>query len=74
MKRSIARWDGAQWHAMGDINGNVMAVATFGEFVFAGGDFTIASGVRMDHIARYYAGYWQPVDGGVDGTVFSLTR
>ncbi len=73
-KHRIARWDGGRWHAMGDLNGDVMAIATFGEYVFAGGDFTTASGVRAHRIARYYAGYWQQVDGGVDGTVFALMR
>ncbi len=59
---------------MGDLNGDVMAISTFGEFVFAGGDFTTASGAPASHLARYYAGYWRQVHSGVDGTVFALTR
>lgn len=70
----VARWDGVKWHAMGFLDGNVQALSTFGEFVYAGGDFTTTDGgVKVAHIARYYGGQWQQVGAGVDGTVFVIT-
>lgn len=70
----VARWDGVEWHAMGFLDGNVQALSTFGEVVYAGGDFTTTDGgARISRIARYYGGQWQQVGDGVDGTVFVIT-
>jgi hypothetical protein len=57
----VARWDGAEWHAVGRLNGDVHALAVFGEYVFAGGDFTLAGAAPCSHLARFYSGDWVQV-------------
>ena len=49
---------GADWHAVGLLNGDVHALAVFGEYVFAGGDFTLAGTAPCRHLARFYSGDW----------------
>uniref|UniRef100_A0A7S1DRV5 Uncharacterized protein n=1 Tax=Hemiselmis andersenii TaxID=464988 RepID=A0A7S1DRV5_HEMAN len=71
----VARYDGVMWHKMGQLDGDVQALSTFGEYVFAGGDFVTSSGGanEVSHIARFYAGFWQQLGTGVDGTVYVIT-
>jgi hypothetical protein len=56
----IARWDGAQWHAVGGANAisasfpHVKAIAIIGNDVYIGGNFTDAGGVTgANYIARW---------------------
>ena len=68
----VARWDGADWHPLGFLNGDVHSLAVFGEYLFAGGDFTMAGSKPCSHLARFYSGDWVQVGGGVNGPVLSL--
>jgi hypothetical protein len=78
----IARWDGSDWHALGDGVDNgvdhwVLALAVDGGGnLYAGGDFTTAGGVSANRIARWDGSSWHPLgDGGgngVDHWVFAL--
>ncbi len=54
-------------------NAPVRAFAVFGGALFVGGDFTVIGGVEALHIARWNGSQWNPVGGGLDGTVYSMT-
>jgi hypothetical protein len=66
----IARWDGANWSALGSgLNNTVMSLATFGTDLIAGGLFTNANGV---HIAKWNGSAWSPLGAGLGGDVYAL--
>jgi len=71
----IARWDGIQWHALGDgITGDVRAIAVIGSDVYVGGMLTGAGGSPASGIARWNGSSWDNVAGGVNanGIVIAL--
>lgn len=80
----IARWDGAQWSALGaGVTGSgvtpaVMAMVAFddgtGEALYiAGQTFTTAGGQPANRVARWDGSEWSPVgDGFADGIVWDL--
>ena len=68
----FAKWDGRSWSSIGSFNGDVHSIATDGESVLVGGDFTLVEDVAVRNIARYYSGKWVSVGGGLDGTVLSI--
>lgn len=76
----IARWDGAEWSALGTgVTGAgsayVSALAAHdlgdggGRELFAGGSFSIAGGVSCSNVARWDGTRWSPVAGGIQGSV-----
>jgi hypothetical protein len=69
---NIARWDGTNWFAfhggVGDVNGQVNAIAVSGANVYVAGRFThAAGGVAAANIARWNGARWLPLGGGIDG-------
>ncbi len=72
MSRNIARWDGAQWSALGtgtaDGDG-VHALAVFddgtGPALYAAGSFSQASGVPANNIAKWDGSTWSPLGAGL---------
>jgi hypothetical protein len=76
---SIAGWDGVSWSTLGTgafkgIYWSVVnALATDGTDLFAGGDFDAMSGVAASRIARWHAGAWSNVGGGMSATVVTPT-
>jgi hypothetical protein len=69
----IARWNGSKWFPLGDgMNRAVRAIAVSGTNVFAGGDFTAASGVNASRIARWDGSAWHPLGSGLNGTVWAI--
>jgi len=81
----IARWDGASWSELSGplgsvVNGTVEALAVYddgnGEALYVGGGFTSASGVIVNHIAKWDGASWSAVSGpagtGVSGSVRAL--
>lgn len=76
----IAKWDGKQWHAMGDgLNSRVFAIERFddgsGPKIYAGGDFTASGSTPIASIARFNETLqrWEQVGAGLDGAVIALT-
>ncbi|MBN1511133.1 MAG: hypothetical protein JXB13_03895, partial [Phycisphaerae bacterium] len=74
----IARWDGAQWSALGSgTNGDVRALVTFddgtGPALYAGGDFTSAGGRTVNRVAKWNGTQWSDLDGGMDNRIHALT-
>jgi trimeric autotransporter adhesin len=77
----IARWDGANWHALGTgsdngVNGFVWALAKQNSDIYAAGMFSQAGGEPAKRIARWDGGQWHPLGEGsaegVNNTVFAL--
>lgn len=74
---NIARWDGANWHAMGNglrffngsgsENGSVRTLAIVGRQLFAGGEFRLAgNGVSATNVAVWDGTSWSAVESGVN--------
>ena len=72
--RNVARWDGTQWHPLGDGTEsivNALAIAPNG-VLYAGGWFTRAGGVTVNYVARWDGFQWLPLGSGMDGGVEAL--
>ncbi|MCP4594625.1 MAG: hypothetical protein GY842_28165 [bacterium] len=82
---SIAKWDGTRWSVLSGpsgigANGSVNGFTTFddggGEALYAGGAFSIAGGVTVNHIASWDGAQWSALSGpsgtGLGGTVRAL--
>lgn len=54
--KSVAKWNGAAWHGLGNgLGGVVNVVAVHGGDVYVGGQFTDADGIAGgDHVARWH--------------------
>ena len=68
----IARWDGAQWHALGSgvlrspgDNGHVADIKIIGSDAYVGGNFTTAGDVTANGIARWDGSRWFPLGTGL---------
>lgn len=80
--RNIARWTGVEWSAVGNGVGSatdgdgVYALAATSSGVLAGGNFSFASGVRVNHVARWDGSAWSAFGTGdavgVDSAVLAL--
>jgi len=71
----IAKWDGAQWSALGNgfDNGQVNALVVSGTVVYAGGTFTATGGVPVTRTAMWDGAQWQALGTtGPNGTVNAL--
>ena len=80
--RSIARWDGIQWHPFGSgLNASVSALTTWdgdgaGPFppqVVAGGYFSYPGELPAYYVVRWDGAQWRPLGAEMDGLVSSLT-
>ncbi|MBK8723707.1 MAG: hypothetical protein IPL95_16060 [Saprospiraceae bacterium] len=55
----IARWDGSQWHSMGQgFNSTVYSICTFNGELYAGGDFTMTGTTTLNYIAKWNGTNW----------------
>jgi hypothetical protein len=73
----LARWNGQDWRAVGsglDAGGGTVRVRDMlvfddgnGPALFIAGQFTLASGVSVSHIARFDGQNWSHLAGGVSG-------
>jgi hypothetical protein len=79
---NIARWDGSQWHAMGDglflDSGGwgqyVEAIVVIAGTVYAGGSFEGSGSTALNHLARWTGSAWVSVGGGCNGRVLALAN
>jgi len=62
---SIARADEVWQSLAGGTNGIVYATASYNGELIIGGDFTVAGGVTVNHIARWNGTSWQSLGGGM---------
>jgi trimeric autotransporter adhesin len=75
--KSIAKWDGTQWSALGrgmsGYQGRAMVIALTvfndgtGASLYAGGNFLTAGGLTSNSIARWDGTQWSPLGGGMGG-------
>jgi len=70
---NIARWDGADWSALGaGVDHAVYAIDAFAGDLFAGGSFSTAGGVSAPRIARWDGSTWSAAGGWPDTWVDDL--
>jgi hypothetical protein len=70
---NIARWDGTQWHAMGEgLNDNVLTLVVYKGDLIAGGSFTKSGEMTVNRIARWNGSAWHPMGAGLNGSVTKL--
>ncbi|RKZ12892.1 hypothetical protein DRQ53_14155, partial [bacterium] len=75
---NIARWDGANWNALGGglthsfQNTVVFAMEEQGGTIYAGGKFTDAGGAPAANIAMWDGSTWSALGSGMDDIVFSV--
>jgi len=69
----IARWDGANWSALGgEFDGAVLALTVYRGELIAAGSFRSAGGIGAGRIARWDGTSWSPLGSGIDGWVYAL--
>ena len=71
----IAKWDGANWSAMGDgFNSTVQELTVFddgsGPALYAMGNFTLSGATTINHIAKWNGSSWEAVGDGADGNIY----
>lgn len=67
---NIARWDGTQWHAMGDgFNEKVRKIFRYNGSIYAVGNFDKSGDVNMPHIARWDGSAWNSVGTGTNDNI-----
>ncbi|RJP89124.1 MAG: hypothetical protein C4518_10310 [Desulfobacteraceae bacterium] len=72
--KNIARWDGADWSALGNGTSNsvgILAMDGAGN-LYAGGWFHTAGGVPANNIAKWDGTSWSSLGSGIDGEVKAL--
>ena len=75
---NLARWDGAQWHALGDGNQTLNSISTIaisGNDVYVGGSFSSIGGVSdLDFLARWDGTQWHAVGGtnAINDSVYAI--
>lgn len=71
---NIAKWDGRQWHALGDgLNNRIEAICIVGNDIYAGGMFTDAGGnTDADYLARWDGQNWHAVGTAINNFVFAI--
>ncbi len=67
--RNLARWDGEEWHSVGDgvkngVLGDIEAMAFYGGNLYVGGAFAEAGGVTVNRVARWNGSFWSPLGTG----------
>jgi hypothetical protein len=79
--KSIAKWDGSGWSALGSgVGGSataqVSALTVFddggGPALYAGGDFTTAGGATANNIAKWKGESWSALGSGFNGSIHAL--
>lgn len=76
--KKLAQWDGSTWSRFGDevsngVNSAIVTVAVGGNGndVYAGGQFSIAGGLTLNHIAKWNGSNWAPLGPGLNNYAFA---
>jgi N-acetylmuramic acid 6-phosphate (MurNAc-6-P) etherase len=70
---SVAKWSGDSWAALAEgIEGDVIALATSGSQVYAGGAFHKAGTTFVNYVANWNGGIWSALGSGVNGIVTGI--
>lgn len=65
---NIAKWNGANWSALGlGTDSTVFALAASGDYLYAGGAFTSAGGSPANHVAKWDGAAWSALGAGING-------
>jgi hypothetical protein len=70
----IAKWDGRSWSNLGSgMDGDVWVLSVFddgsgGPELYAGGEFTTAGGITVNHIAKWNGTSWRALGSGTNPT------
>lgn len=66
---SVLRYDGTTWSVIGtpSAGGSVTELVSLNGDLYAAGTFTSIDGVAADNIAKWHAGEWSAVEGGLTG-------
>ena len=78
--RGVARWDGPSWSSLRGGADFMTTLAVFDDdgpgphvpALYAGGLFTTADRIAVNHVGRWNGTLWSPVGNGTSGPVFSL--
>ena len=69
----VGFWNGSRWETVGEgVNGWVKALAVADDGFYLAGRFTVANGVRVNHIAKWDGKEWLALGPGTDGPVLAL--
>jgi hypothetical protein len=72
----VAVWTTNQWRGLhsanDDVNGLIRAVAVSGNSIYAGGEFSEAGSLRVNHIMKWDGREWSRMGEGVNGTVWAI--
>jgi hypothetical protein len=69
----IARWDGSQWHPLGDgVAATVTAMTEYNGALIVGGLFTWAGGQEVGYIAAWDGSGWSSLGTGLSGPALAL--
>lgn len=60
---NIISWDGLTWTPLagGDTSGPVYAMIAKGDYLYAGGAFSVAGSTNVEYVARWNGSSWSPV-------------
>ena len=70
----VLLWEGktAHWTSLGDIQGRVNSLLAIAEYLYVGGDFTMAGYVPVANLAVFHGSRWETVAEGLNGAVHAL--
>jgi hypothetical protein len=72
-KRYVAAYAEGIWSTLGGgMNGEVLALALFGDDLVAAGKFTEADDKAANHVAAWNGSSWRALGAGLGGTVYAL--
>ncbi|MCP4545823.1 MAG: T9SS type A sorting domain-containing protein [bacterium] len=73
--RSVARWDGSEWHPLGvGIGGTCFSICGHGAEIIVGGAFEeMGDDTVAGRIAAWNGSTWSTMNGGMDDRVYDLT-
>ncbi|NBD95797.1 MAG: hypothetical protein GVY11_04890 [Gammaproteobacteria bacterium] len=68
----LARWDGSQWHAMGEFSSRIWTLLWHDGILYAGGDFSEVDGTAASRVAQWDGTSWSALGAGVEDTAYAL--